>query len=183
MWKNQIAGFVHEVAKYPAVGLVLTIRSTYFNEIIPVDFNSNPNITIITHEGFKGNEYEALKLFCNHYNLKLPNFPILNPEFTNPLFLHTICKTVKSLPDRSFPRGFNGVSKTYNSYKDELDKEFGNKNNRHYKNRNIVSKAIEVLAVALFNTEYGQLEIQNAHDLFDKEFNQFPDLLSYLIDE
>ena len=182
LWKNQIAGFVHEVAKYPAVGLVLSIRSTYYNDIIPADFNSNPNISIITHQGFKGNEYEALKLFCKHYELKLPNFPILNPEFANPLFLHTICKVVMGLPDKNFPKGFNGVSKTYSSYKDILDKEFGNK--RHiYKNRNIVSKAIEKLAAALFNTEYGQLEIQDAFTLFDKDFNQFPDLVSDLIEE
>ena len=182
LWKNQIAGFVHEVAKYPAVGLVLSIRSTYFNDIIPADFNSNPNISIIAHQGFKGNEYEALKLFCKHYELKLPNFPILNPEFANPLFLHTICKVVMGLPDKNFPKGFNGVSKTYSSYKGILDKEFGNK--RHiYKNRNIVSKAIEKLAAALFNTEYGQLEIQDAFTLFDKDFNQFPDLVSDLIEE
>jgi hypothetical protein len=182
LWKNQIAGFIDEVAKYPAIGLTLTIRSTYFDDIIPVDFNSNPNITIIKHEGFKGNEYEALRLFCKYYNLKLPNFPILNPEFSNPLFLHIICEAVKDLPDKSFPKGFNGINKTYELYKKSLNKKFEEKR-PEYKYQNIVSKAIEKLSEAIFETEYQSLEISDAVKLFNAEFTRFPLLFSDLIEE
>ncbi len=182
LWKDQIAGFIHEVEKYPAIGLVLTIRSTYFHDIIPSHFKSESNITIITHEGFKGNEYEALKLFCEYHSLKLPNIPILNPEFRNPLFLHLICEAVKDLPDKSFPKGFNGINKTYNLYKQSLNKRFEEKR-KEYKLRNIVSKAIEIIAVACFNSEYGQLPIEEALTLFDKEFPNYPDLLPDLIEE
>ncbi len=182
LWKNQIAGFIHEVEKYPAIGLVLTIRSTYFYDIIPIHFKSEPNITIITHEGFKGNEYGALKLFCEYYDLKLPNIPILNPEFRNPLFLHLICEAVKDLPDKSFPKGFNGINKTYNLYKQSLNKRFEEKR-KDYKLRNIVSKAIEIIAVACFNSEYGQLPVKEALTLFDKEFPNYQDLLQDLIEE
>ncbi len=160
----------------------MTIRSTYFNDIIPTHFKSEPNISIITHEGFKGNEYEALKLFCEYYNLKLPNIPILNPEFRNPLFLHLICEAVKDLPDKSFPKGFNGISKTYNLYKQSLNKRFEEKR-KEYKFRNIVSKAIESIAVACYNSKNGQLPIENAIDLFDKDFPNYPYLLSDLIEE
>lgn len=182
LWKNQIAGFIHEVEKYPAIGLVLTIRSTYFHDIIPNHFKSEPKITIITHEGFKGNEYEALKLFCEFYGLKLPNIPILNPEFRNPLFLHLICEAMKDLPEKSFPKGFNGISKTYGLYKRSLNRRFEEKR-KEYKLRNIVSKAIEPIAVACFNSEYGQLPIEEALTLFDKEFPNYPDLLPDLIEE
>lgn len=182
LWKNQIAGFINEIAKYPAVGLVLTIRSTYFNDIIPANFKSNPNITIIEHEGFKGNEYEALKLFCTLYDLKLPNFPILNPEYANPLFLHTICEAVTNLPDKSFPKGFNGINKTYSLYKNSLNKKFEEKR-LEYKYQDIVSKAIEKLSDAIFKTEYQSLDISEAVKLFNTEFSRFPLLLSHLIEE
>jgi hypothetical protein len=182
LWKNQIAGFINEVAKYPAVGLVLTIRSTYFNDIIPVDFKSNQDITIIKHEGFKGNEYGALKLFCKHYGFKLPNFPILNPEFANPLFLHTICEAVKDLPDKNFPKGFNGVNKTYELYKNSLNRKLEEKR-PEYKYQNIVSKAIEKLSDAIFETEYQNLDISDAVKLFNTEFSRFPFLFSDLIEE
>jgi hypothetical protein len=181
LWKDQIAGFIHEVTKYPAVGLVLTIRSTYFNDIIP-DNLVNSDITIITHEGFKGNEYEALKLFCQHYGLKLPNFPILNPEYANPLYLHIICETIKNLPDKSFPKGFNGVNNIYNLYKNTLNKKFGEKRTE-YKYKDIVSKVIEKLAVAIFKTKEYCLDISETEKLFDIEFPKFLCLLSDLIEE
>ena len=182
LWKNQIAGFINEIAKYPAIGLVLTIRSTYFNDIIPDSFKSDSEITIVTHTGFKGNEYEALKLFCEHYGLKLPNFPILNPEYSNPLFLHLICEAVESMLDKSFPKGFNGINKTYNLYKEVLNRKFEEK--RHeYKHREIVSLAIEKIADALFKSEYGQLECKEVVSLFDNVFPLFPHLLSDLIEE
>lgn len=182
LWKNQIAGFIDKLAKYPAIGLVLTIRSTYFQDIIPDNVKSNSNITIITHEGFKGNEYEALKLFCKHYNLKLPNFPILNPEFSNPLFLHIICEAVKDLPDKSFPKGFNGVCKTYELYKNSLNKKFEEKR-PEYKYQDVVSKAIEKLALTIFDTEYHSLTVSEAVELFNSEFSRFPLLFSDLIEE
>lgn len=182
LWKNQIAGFINEVAKYSAVGLTMTVRSTYFNDIIPVDFKSNPNIIIKTHEGFKGNEYEALKLFCKYYNLRLPNFPILNPEFTNPLFLHTICEAVKDLPDKSFPKGFNGINKAYSLYKISLKRKFEEKR-PEYKYQDIVSKAIEKLAAAIFDAEYQNLDISDAVELFNTEFSRFSLLFSDLIEE
>ena len=182
LWKNQIAGFIHEVAKYPAIGLVLTIRSTYFHDIIPNDFSTNTNITLVTHEGFKGNEYEALKLFCDFHGLKLPNFPILNPEYSNPLLLHLICESVKNSPEKSFPKGFNGINQIYNSYKNSLNQKFGQKRNE-YRNRNIVSSAINKFSTALFKTKYGQMECEDAFSLFDIEFPQFPNLLSDLIEE
>ena len=182
LWKNQIAGFINVVAKYPAVGLVLTIRSTYYNDIIPDSFETNPIITINTHEGFKGNEYEALKLFCKHYELKLPNFPILNPEYSNPLFLHTICEGVRSLPDKTFPKGFYGINKTYNLYKSSLNKKFEEKR-PEYKYQDIVSKAIKKMAVAIFDSEYHSINITEAVDLFNAEFSRFRFLLSDLIEE
>lgn len=182
LWKNKIAGFVDTIDKYPAVGLVITIRSTYFQDIIPNDFKSNSNITIITHEGFKGNEYEALKLFCSHYNLKLPSFPILNPELTNPLFLLTICESVKDLPEKSFPKGFNGVNKIYSLYKQFLNRKFEEKR-PEYKYQNIASKAIEKLAVELFNAEYHSLKVSDAVEFFNSEFSRFPFLFSDLIEE
>lgn len=180
LWKNQIAGFINEIAAYPAIGLVMTIRSTYFLDIITFDPKAIPSINIITHEGFKGNEYEALKLFCKHYKLKLPNFPILNPEFSNPLLLHTVCEAIQNLPNKDFPSGFNGINKIYNLYKESLNRKFEQKRDE-YKYQNIVSVAIEKLAGAMFSSEYHHLNISDAAELL-KSLN-FPFLFSDLIEE
>jgi hypothetical protein len=182
LWKNQIAGFISEIKKYPAIGLVLTIRSTYFDDIIPTDFSSTKNITIITHKGFAGEEYEVLKLFSEFYGLKLPNIPILNPEYTNPLFLNLVCNAIKDRTDKSFPQSFSGLNSIYELYKNSLNKKFEEKR-PEYKNRNIVSQAIDKFSQAIFNSKYGSLECSEAVALFDDEFPKFQYLLSDLIEE
>ena len=182
LWRNQIAGFIKTIENYPAIGLVLTIRDTYYQEIIPKDFESNKKITIVEHIGFNGNEYEALSLFCENYGLILPNFPILTPEYSNPLFLHLICTTIRESADKTFPSGFNGIRKTLKLYLDCQDDKFGKKRNE-YKFRNIVTEAIKVVAKAIFNSEYERLKVKDAFTLFDAKFSGFNILLADLIEE
>src|SRR5690606_34391866 len=111
LWKSEIAGFLHEISKYPYVGVVISIRTTYYNSIIPKNLREDKSILKIDHQGFKGNEYKALKVFCNHYGIRQPNFPILAPEYTNPLFLQLICIGVLDTEEKLFPQGFQGLSK------------------------------------------------------------------------
>lgn len=182
LWRNQIAGFIKTIENYPAIGLVLTIRDTYYQEIIPKDFESNKKITIVEHIGFNGNEYEALSLFCENYGLILPNFPILTPEYSNPLFLHLICTTIRESADKTFPSGFNGIRKTLKLYLDCQDNKFGQK--RHeYKFISVVSMAIEVLSKGIFNAEYERLNIKEAYSLLNEQFPNLNNLLADLIEE
>ncbi|TWP28893.1 hypothetical protein ETU08_08635 [Apibacter muscae] len=182
LWNNQIAGFISSIKKYKGVGIALSIRSTYFDDIISADFIEAESPHIIEHKGFKGNEYEALKLFCEYYSLKLPSFPILAPEFSNPLFLHLICNTVKEMPDKTFPKGFNGLNRLYQLYIDSLNKRFENKN-KEYKLRSIVSESIEIFATSILNSEFNSITIQEAVKLFDEKFPNHKTLLTDLIDE
>lgn len=41
LWKEGLAGFIQEVSSYHYIGMVLTIRSTYFNSVIPESVISN----------------------------------------------------------------------------------------------------------------------------------------------
>ena len=123
MWYSKIAEFVNDFKEYPYISLVLTIRTTYLNHVIPVDVLNNPNLTIIDHEGFKGNEYAALKLFCEHHGLKQPHFPILAPEFTKPLFLKLICEAVKDTTEKTFPQSVIFLKFIYNHLIKDLKKK------------------------------------------------------------
>ena len=182
LWRDQISGFIEKISKYPAVGLVLTIRSTYYGDIIPDDYKNKTNITIYEHPGFKGNIYEALKLFCKYYDIQQPSFPLLNPEFSNPLFLQIVCNSVSKSENKAFPQGFTGLFGLVNRYEDFLNKKFEERR-EVYKNRRIVSKALEYLAVKLCESPYGSLGCDDILTLFDKKFPLFPHLLSDLLEE
>lgn len=182
LWRDQIAGFIAQISKYPAIALTLTIRSTYFNDIIPEHWGDFDCPTIITHKGFAGNEYEALRLFCDYYNLELPSFPILNPEYANPLFLHLLCSHIKQNHGRTFPRGFDSIESIYSSFKKDLDVRLERKN-KSYKNRHIASKAIDFIAQELLSSKYEQVECSSLYAKFDKEFPLHQNLLTDLIEE
>lgn len=107
LWHDAIEGFIHDCLEYPSIGLVISIRTTYWKSIIPETLNMENLITQTEHHGFKGNEYEAVKLFCEFYGIQQPNFPLLNPEYSNPLFLHLICKGIQGSTPKIFPQGFS----------------------------------------------------------------------------
>ncbi|MGS4347127.1 AVAST type 2 anti-phage system protein Avs2 [Myroides odoratus] len=182
LWYDRIASFINDFLDYPFLGLVLSIRTTYIDYVIPDELLKNSNVSVLNHEGFKGNEYMALKLFCDFHELKQPYFPILAPEFSKPLFLKIICEAVKETEEKTFPQGFQGISSVFRMYIHTLNLKFERK--RHeYKNRKIVEKAIHYLAYQCFQKEERFLRLEEAFELFEDKFSQFPHLINDLIEE
>ncbi|MFV8352614.1 AVAST type 2 anti-phage system protein Avs2 [Flavobacterium sp. XS2P14] len=182
LWYSKIAEFINDFQEYPYISLVLSIRTTYLDHVIPINVLNNPNLTVIDHEGFKGNEYAALKLFCEHHGLKQPHFPILATEFTKPLFLKLICEAVKVTSEKTFPQGFQGISNIFKIYIQSLNTKFENKR-PEYKNRKIVEKAIHLLAHECFGKDRRMLLLDDAFGLFAKKHPQFIHLINDLIEE
>lgn len=127
LWKERLPGLIKSLEVYPAIGLVVSVRDTYFEDVIPERPETSCSATIIEHKGFKGLEYEAVRQFCIAYELNLPNVPILTPEFCNPLFLKIVCDTLEISGEKDFPKGFNGVSALFNQYFKNLDQKFSEK--------------------------------------------------------
>ncbi|WP_181841839.1 AVAST type 2 anti-phage system protein Avs2 [Emticicia sp. BO119] len=181
-WSAQLAGFINQIGKFPFIGLVLTIRDTYFEDIIPEHLRNGGNITFLTHEGFKGNEYEALRLFCDVYQLEQPKFPILAPEFTNPLFLKLLCEGISNSKEKSFPSGFQGINKIFDYYIESLNRVFQAK--ADYKLRKeLVRTVIQKIANYYFQSNTRYLTIEKALGFFEENFSGFPSLLLDLIQE
>ncbi len=184
LWRDALAGFIEDVRRFPFIGLVMSVRTTYFNAIIPKNLQTDERVTYTIHEGFKGNEYAALRLFCEHYGLQTPNFPILAPEFTNPLFLQLICQGVKASGEKKFPQGFQGVTKVFNYYVDAVYEKLAERREAYVNRRHIVRDAIHVVAKACFEKEGSRmLTIEEADKLFEEKFSRFPYLLNDLIHE
>ena len=182
LWNSRIAAFTKEFGDYPYLGLVFTIRTTYIDFVLPEGLLDDSKISIIDHEGFKGNEYGALKLFCEHHNLKQPHFPILAPEFTKPLFLKLICEAVKETPEKIFPQGFQGMSDIFKIYIDSLNHKLELKR-PEYKNRKMAEKSIQFLAQECFKNNARSLGLEKSIELFDKMFPSFIHLINDLIEE
>ena len=180
-WKERLPGLIKSLEDFPAIGLVVSVRDTYFDDVIPDGIETDNHATIIEHKGFKGLEYEAVKQFCLSYELNLPNVPILTPEFCNPLFLKIVCDTLEASGEKDFPKGFNGVSSLYNQYFKNLDKKFAEKR-VEYKYRDVVSTSLNLLAIPIFEAQNNILTKQAADSILQHHFPACPTLLADLID-
>ena len=181
LWKGKLSGLIKTIEKYPAIGLAVSVRDTYFDDVIPSGIEDNLRVAVIKHTGFKGLEYEAVQQFCTAYELNLPNVPILNPEFCNPLFLKIFCDTLEESGEKNFPKGFNGSSEIFSQYYKTLDRQFANMSS-DYKYKAIVTDSIGILALPIYDAKYELLKIQDAESLLLDKFPSCKNLLVDLID-
>ena len=180
MWRSQILGLINQISKFPYVGFAISIRDTYWDYILPSEISKYANI--IEHEGFKGNEYEALKNFCGFYNLEQPNFPLMSPEFSNPLFLKLCCTGIANSGQKVFPSGFNGINKIFENYVNSIYSKISSK--PEYKLRKkIVWDAIDFFSKECLKNDDRNLKLDKAVDLFGEKFPKTENLLADLIEE
>jgi hypothetical protein len=108
LWPSHLAAFLAPFERSPWIGVLLSVRSSYEQIIVPENVRSR-SVSVV-HRGFEEHEYDATKTFFVHYNLELPSTPLLAPEFQNPLFLKTLCQGLSGSGQRRLPRGFQGIS-------------------------------------------------------------------------
>ena len=114
IWPSHLAAFLAHLERSPWIGVVLSIRSSYEEIVIPEEVRRRA--VIVTHSGFAEREYDATKTFFTYYGLELPSTPLLAPEFQKPLFLKTLCQGLRAKGERRLPRGFQGITAIFDLY-------------------------------------------------------------------
>lgn len=97
-----------ELTQIEGLSLVISLRDGYEFVLKNPDKYSS-----IKHSGFSEVAWEGVSQFFKHYGLKLPEIPIVDPEFKNPLFLRIFCKSY-STPGKT-PRG-HGATHVFEHY-------------------------------------------------------------------
>ncbi|MCX5467253.1 serine protease [Acinetobacter nematophilus] len=117
LWKKELNGFIQKIKNYKRIGLVLSLRSSYHKQITSnLSTDIKESLCNIRHLGFNGLEYDACKVFFEYFNIQTPRIPLLNPEFSNPLYLKIFCEGLKSKNLNYIPKGYNGISNIIDSY-------------------------------------------------------------------
>ena len=179
-WRNNLCGLVDLIKKYPAVGLILSVRSTYYKDVIPKELNNDESIKIIHHNGLKGNEDEAIRVFCDYYKIASPNLPLLNPEYSNPLMLHISCKVTKEKGGGKFIIAHTCISSLFSAYRKMYDQMLGD-SKEIYENRRVVSKSIYCIAKRMFEIGSDSINYDSCDELLLKSVGAYPNLLNDLI--
>lgn len=98
------------------LSIIISVRNGYDKLI-----KNTSKYTVVEHFGFAEMEWEAISTFFKHYKMKLPEIPIIDPEFRNPLFLMIFCEAYAGKKDKS-PRG-KGATHVFEQYTETQSKK------------------------------------------------------------
>lgn len=130
-WRDWLASVSTQIDRYPHIRLCVSCRSTYEAVSIP----EGHGLSRVEHHGFSGLEFSACRQFFSYYGLEPPVAPSFHPEFSNPLFLHLACRTLKAAGIRKMPSGWHGLNTALNAFLREKNKVFALEHDRDERER------------------------------------------------
>ncbi len=101
-WKSGFSSMINDLAAYPQIGLIISARTPY--DYIFCDKEYNNKIISLYHRGFDDIEFDAVTQFFHYYNIPMPDYPLLDSEFSNPLFLKVACEALREIGEQSQKR-------------------------------------------------------------------------------
>ena len=166
IWPEHLSSFLARLQKSPWIGVVLSVRSSYEAIVIPED--ERQGAISVTHYGFEDHEYNAVKTFFEYYDLEFPSAPILQSEFSNPLFLKTLCVGLWESGERRIPKGFHGITAAFDLYLKSINTRLAKPESLDYDSRdNLVREALERIAERLVEGDTRWLLRSEARTVID----------------
>jgi len=178
-WNEFLIGFIETIKQYEWLGLVLSIRSSYFNLIVPKKVFENSLVIPITHFGFHGVEYNASKLFFKNYNIAQPSVPLLHPEFSNPLFLKLFCEGLNKRGLTTIPDGYEGITNIIKFFIEGIEAKLIKKYS-NIKGLKLIDKVLNTLIVKMIDEQ--TIAYDEAYGLVEDVISRFR-LESGLLDD
>jgi hypothetical protein len=170
IWKDHLQSFIQSVRRFPWLGIVFSVRTTYHSILVRSSIYSDNLATAITHYGFAELEYEAADYFFDNYGIKKPGIPFLHPEFRSPLFLKLFCDGLKAKGLSRIPPGYNGITAVLNFFLNGINEKLSIEFN--YPRINLVKKVVQALAQHIASSGAVYMPVEKAFYFF----NSHPDL-------
>lgn len=98
LWRRELTSLLTLMDEFPQVKLIVSCRSDCLDSSFPRGLLTESNT--ITHHGFDLDFNAAVQAYFDGYKVVTQQFPTMNAEFRNPLFLKTLCEAFqgKTLP-------------------------------------------------------------------------------------
>jgi hypothetical protein len=98
LWKRELPQLIALMREFSGVRLLISCRTDCLDSALPSGVRTDQNT--IWHQGFDLQFHEAVQAYFDGYQVVSAQYPTLNPEFQNPLFLKTLCEAYqgKALP-------------------------------------------------------------------------------------
>jgi len=180
-WPDHINGFVSAFKNYPWIGLVLSIRSSYKRLLIPEETLTNENITILRHSGFESIEYQASSFFFSQYGIEQPSVPLLNPEFSNPLFLKLFCEGLNRSGLTKIPKGYSGISSVIDFFINSINEKLSHPNYFDFpSNQNLIKEVVHKIIEYKLEKNLDHISYEKAFEIADNTLSKYSNKRRFL---
>lgn len=98
-WRKWLPQLLNDVEKADNLGLVVSCRTPF--DVSVIADKTRARMVELHHPGFEDQEFDAQLEFFRYYDLPPLHVPLLNAEFSRPLFLRLMCEGVRDLSKRS----------------------------------------------------------------------------------
>jgi len=158
-WNDELRVLQQVAARHDRVALVVSCRTDFLPDVI--DETSMPTMF---HEGFGEATDAAVERFTQEYGLETVSFPVLNPEFSNPLFLKLACEALETLGQDRFPLGSAGLTAVCDAFLEAVNHRLSSRERCDYdRESHLVQEAVRRMAAECF--EDSHLEREQAEQL------------------
>lgn len=166
LWKSTIRGFVEEVRGYEWLGLVVSVRSTYHDQIIGGSNLYDLGVVRQVHTGFGLSTFEAISIYFKNYGIELPTVPLLSDEFSNPLLLKLFCEGLKNRNLTRVPEGTFKVSRIMGLFVSSINDRLSSPSNYNYDVAiPVVDKILQELVRYMAQNDLTYIPYSVAYDL------------------
>lgn len=176
-WQEELPALLAEVGKNPWISVGVSVRSSYRSIVLPD--SGLADVPEIEHTGFMEREIEASEKFFGTFGLELPRTPILEPEFTNPLFLKLYCESLKGLGLNAPKAGLAHISEVFDWYLQYKEKRIVSRLRLDLASRPVLA-AIEAFSKALANENRDYLPRDRCEQIINEiapHLHKWPDTL------
>jgi hypothetical protein len=141
-WQDDLRVLAAMVRRHPRVAVIVSCRSEYLGEVV-----GDTQLPLVEHSGFGEATGVAVRRYAAAYGIELPTFPLLNPEFSNPLYLKLTCRAVQTLGKTRFPLGTAALTTVVDAFIDAVNAHLSDTERCDYDPRlDLVGQCVRQLA-------------------------------------
>ncbi|HEY9683446.1 MAG TPA: AVAST type 2 anti-phage system protein Avs2 [Oculatellaceae cyanobacterium] len=168
LWGSHLPRMITAIQRFSMIGLCVSIRSTYLEDIVPTNSTWSKSMTRFDHDGFAGVEEQATRHYFTHYKIE-PSHEPLTPEFRNPQFLKLFCKGLHNKGLTRAPDGHEGICSVYNLFIDSVNDKLSRKRYLNFRRSDqLVQQSISLVAAEMAKTGEFWIERKQAQSMLDE---------------
>lgn len=168
LWNSHFQKFIDKIKEYSYISFVFSIRTPFISQLLPEGFIDINKITKFKHHGFSEEDYSPIKSFCSYYKLEEPVFPLLNPEYDNPLFLKLVCELHTSRKRTSFEQNLK-ISNLFSFIIDDVNKKLSEYNRLDFdSNLNVIHEILQAVISVQHGSKYREMDYMDVYKVVRK---------------